>query len=105
MPKFLDVIEPIKSQRGRGIIGFIVFQSDYAIALDTILVIPCRDLAANLDLGKLTPRFELGGKMVLAIVPQMAGIGRRELGTIVFGSAALIRDDLIAALDALVTGF
>jgi hypothetical protein len=105
MPKFLDVIEPTKSQKARGIIALIIFQSDLAASIDTVLVIPCRDPAANLDLSKLTPQLEIGNQSLLAMVPQMAGVSKLELSAVVIGTAVLIRDDLIAALDLLVTGF
>jgi CcdB protein len=100
----LDVLAPTKSQQRNGVVGFIVFQSDYAHAIETVLVIPCREIAANLDMGTLTPRLLINGISALAMVPQVAGIDRRALGCVVVGSAANIRDDLIRALDRLVTG-
>lgn len=105
MVRFLDVFETTQSQQRLGIIRFIVFQSEYTAEIDTVLVIPCRDFAANLNLGKLTPRLQINGKLALAMVPQMAGIDRRALGSVVIASAADIRDELISALDRLVTGF
>lgn len=102
---FLDVLQPTRGQSRSGVVGFLVFQSDYAAAIDTALVIPCREIAANLDLGKLTPKLQINGKPVLAMVPQMAGIDRRALGAVVIASAADIRDQLLQALDRLVTGF
>lgn len=105
MARFLDVLEPTKMQEKRGIVGMIIFQSDYASAIETVFLIPCRELIANLDLGKITPKFELNGGVVMAIVPQMAGVSRRDIGSTVIGSASAIRDDLVHALDLLVTGF
>jgi CcdB protein len=105
MPQFLDVVEPTLRQRRQGLVGFIVFQSDYATMLDTILVVPCVEMDANLGLGKLTPKIEIGGQVAIAMVPRLAGIRRSELGSIVLASAQPHRDDLLAALDRLVTGF
>ena len=105
MPHFLDAMAPTKSQQSRGLLGFIIFQSDYAVSLETVLVIPCKAAAANVDLGKLTPFFELNGIQALAMVPQIAGLARREVEAPVIGTALPIRDSLIAALDLLVTGF
>lgn len=102
---FLDVLQPRKTQERRGIIGFLVFQSDHAAALETVLVIPCREIRSNLDLGKLTPKLIVNGKPALAMVPQMAGIERLALGEIVIGEVGEIRDELVQALDRLVTGF
>jgi toxin CcdB len=102
---FLGCTGTHESQQRIGIIGFIVFQSDYASAIETVLVIPCREIAANLDMGTLTPRLLINGMPVLAMVPQVAGIDRRALGRVVVGSAASIRDELVRALDRLVTGF
>jgi hypothetical protein len=101
----LDVLQSRKTQERRGIIGFIVFQSDRAAALETVLVIPCREIGANLDLGKLTPKLQINGKPALAMVPQMAAIERLALGDIVIGNVSEIRDELVQALDRLVTGF
>jgi hypothetical protein len=105
MVRFLDVLQPTRSQLRSGVIGFIVFQSDYAAEIDTVLVIPCRDIAANLDLGKLTPKLQIKGRLALAMVPQMAGIDRGAFEGVVIANATDIRDELIQALDRLVTGF
>lgn len=105
MYRFLDVIAPTRAQKTIGVVGLIIFQSDYAASLDTVFLIPCRDMAANLDLGKVTPSFELNGQIVFAMVPQMAGVRRVDLGATVIGNALTIRDDLVHALDLLVTGF
>ena len=105
MSHLLDVLTPTKNQQARGFNGFIIFQSDYACSSETILVIPCTAAAANMDLGKVTPKFDLIGIQALAIIPKIAGLAPRDFQSIIIGTAMEIRNDLIAALDLLVTEF
>lgn len=51
----------------------------------------------------LTPRFEVDGKELVAMTPQLAGISRKELGAEV-EQLADKRDAIVRALDFLITG-
>lgn len=55
-------------------------------------------------LGTLTPELTVEGKRYAVITPQLAGIATKDLGARV-ASLATHRDDVIAALDLLITGF
>lgn len=52
---------------------------------------------------RLTPRVEIEGASYVAVTPELAGIPRRALGARI-GDLAARRNDIIAALDFLVTG-
>jgi len=80
-------------------------QSNLLSELETRVVVPL--YAATAMKGKaiavLTPTFEIEGKEYVAMTPQLAGISRKELGAEVEELTAY-RDNIIAALDFLVTG-
>jgi hypothetical protein len=105
MPKFLDIVMPKRRQQVSGVVGLIIFQSDFVSTLSTTLVIPCLPLSANFEFRRLTPRLEIENVNCLAMVPQMASLLSRELTDNVIGEAGSIRDELIVALDLLVTGY
>lgn len=80
-------------------------QSNLLRDLRTRVVVPLVKLTA---LGKkpiknLTPMLELEGQKFIMLVPQLAGISLDDLGPEVT-SAADYRNDIIAALDFLITG-
>jgi toxin CcdB len=51
----------------------------------------------------LTPVVEIAGRSYIVLTPQLAGIAKSELGPPVADLAAR-RDEIIAALDFLITG-
>jgi toxin CcdB len=55
-------------------------------------------------MSHLTPSLAFDGENYLLMTPQLAGIARTELGTPV-GNLATARQEIIAALDFLLTGF
>ncbi len=80
-------------------------QSNLLRDLGTRVVVPLVKLTA---LGKkpiknLTPVLEVDGQKFIMLVPQLAGISLDDLGSEV-ASAAEHRNDIIAALDFLITG-
>lgn len=80
-------------------------QSDLLADLATRMVIPlCPASAMKGKLIKtLTPLFEIDGKQYAMLTPQMAGISRKHLGAKA-GDLSRQRDQIIAALDLLITG-
>jgi toxin CcdB len=80
-------------------------QSDLLSALATCVVVPLyRGGAAPAPLmGRLTPLLTFQGEPHVAMVPELAGIARRDLGAQV-GDLAAQRPEIIAALDLLFTG-
>lgn len=80
-------------------------QSDLIADLGTRVVIPLT-LATAMK-GKLiktlTPVFDVDGKAYAMLTPQLAGISKKQMGTKVT-DLAKHRDEIIAALDLLITG-
>lgn len=80
-------------------------QSDLIAELNTRVVVPlCPASAMKGKLIKtLMPVFEIDGKQYAMLTPQLAGISRKQIGP----KAADLnqhRDEIIAALDLLITG-
>ncbi len=73
--------------------------------LETCMVVPLVELheLRGKPLTVVMPVFEIDGKSLVMLTPQMAGIARKELGAEV-ASLAHKRDEIVAALDFLVTG-
>lgn len=80
-------------------------QAELLEGLDTRVVVPlaARELFAGKILTRLMPLFKLKGKELVAVTPQMAGIAKRDLGDCV-GNLGQARQEIIAALDFLLTG-
>ncbi|HEX5837236.1 MAG TPA: CcdB family protein [Anaerolineales bacterium] len=80
-------------------------QSNLLSELETRVVVPlyiATALKGN-ALTVLNPRFEVEGKGLVAMTPQLAGISRKELGAEV-GQLTDQRDAIIRAMDFLITG-
>jgi toxin CcdB len=80
-------------------------QSDLIVDLTTRVVIPLR-LATALNgqiMQILTPKCEIENNVYVIITPQLAGISIKQLGEKV-ADLSQQRDDIIAALDLLLTG-
>jgi len=80
-------------------------QSDLIADLATRMVVPLSPASAMKGklIKTLTPLFEIDGKQYAMLTPQMAGISRKQLGAKA-GDLAAHRDEIIAALDLLITG-
>ncbi|KIQ05694.1 MULTISPECIES: CcdB family protein [Pseudomonas] len=80
-------------------------QSDLLAELGTRVVVPLYTARAMQGkmLRTLTPRFEIEGEHYVMMTPQMAGIAKKQLGAKIADLAAQ-RDEIIAALDLLITG-
>lgn len=81
-------------------------QSDLLEDLQTRVVIPLTKAAGltKKPLAHLTPALPFDGEDYVLLTPQLAGIGRGELGAAV-GSLAQERAAILAAMDFLLTGF
>ena len=81
-------------------------QADVLSVLATRMVVPLYHQGAmhSRAMTRLTPVLRFKNKPLIAMVPEMAGIHRRELGTIV-GDLPAVRGEIIQAIDLLVTGF
>lgn len=80
-------------------------QSDLTADLETRVVVPLC-LAASMR-GKLIktlmPVLEIEGKSYAMLTPQLAGISRKQLGSKI-ADVGQRRDEIVAALDLLITG-
>ncbi len=80
-------------------------QADLLSDLATRVVAPLTTAGAGKPklLGTLTPELTVEGKRYAVLIPQLAGIATKELGARI-GSLSTHRDELVAALDLLITG-
>lgn len=79
-------------------------QSDLLDPLATRVVVPLvRLAAAPTPVRHLNPVFEVQGERVVLSTPELAGIPRAALGEKV-GNLAQRRDEIVRALDVLITG-
>jgi toxin CcdB len=81
-------------------------QSPLLETLETRLVIPLalRSLLDGKLIRNLTPVVTVRGDEYLVMTPQMAAISRKHLGPLMADCSAH-RNDVVAAIDFLVTGF
>jgi len=81
-------------------------QSDVLSVLATRVVVPLyrKEIGHSKDLTRLTPVVKVGNQSLIAVVPEWAGIHRRELEARV-GDLSAVRNDLLQAIDLLLTGF
>lgn len=80
-------------------------QNDLLGELGTRVVVPlCRPTeTGDFAIKTLTPTFEIDGETYVMLTPELAGIATRQLGAKA-GSLQAYRDQIIAALDLLITG-
>lgn len=80
-------------------------QSDLLEPLATRIVVPlCRpELLAGKPAERLNPAFEVEGRKLLMLTPEIAGVSRKALGERV-ASLAAERAAIVGALDLAITG-
>lgn len=80
-------------------------QSDLISDLDSRVVVPLASAAGmkGKAIKTLMPTFKIDGKNHVMVTPQLAGISKKQLGAVVCDLSAL-RDEIISALDLLITG-
>ena len=80
-------------------------QADLLTDLATRVVAPLTAITPGKSrpIGALTPELVVDGKRYALITPQLAGVSMKELGARV-ASLAVHRDEIVAALDLLITG-
>ena len=96
-----------KSARTKATFPYLVdVQSDLLEPLNTRVVIPMTKAAAltRKPVSHLTPEVSFNGDRYVLMTPQLAGVGRAELGP---QAGALVdeRHVIMAAIDFLLTGF
>jgi toxin CcdB len=96
-----------KNSRTKAAFPFLVdVQSDLLEPLNTRVVVPITQARAltKKPVSHLTPELLFNGDRYVLVTPQLAGIGRAELGALA-GSLTEERQTILAALDFLLTGF
>ena len=96
-----------KNARTKATFPYLVdVQSDLLELLNTRVVVPMTKAAAltRKPVSHLTPEVAFNDDRYLLMTPQLAGIGRAELGPHA-GSLAEERQTILAAIDFLLTGF
>ncbi len=81
-------------------------QSDLLSVLGTRVVVPLylSEAVGVQAMSRLTPLVSFLGQSLVAMVPELAGIPRRELGP-VSGDLAASRGEILQAIDLLLAGF
>ena len=96
-----------KNARTKAAFPFLVdVQSDVLEPLNTRVVIPMTKSPAltKRPVSHLTPEVSFNGDRYILMTPQLAGIGRPELGPHA-GTLVEERQTILAAIDFLITGF
>lgn len=96
-----------KNARTRATFPYLVdVQSDLLDPLNTRVVIPMTKAAAltRKPVSHLTPEVSFNGDRYVLMTPQLAGVGRAELGAHA-GTLVDERQIILAAIDFLLTGF
>jgi toxin CcdB len=91
----------------RGAVPYLVdVQSSLLAAMNTRVVVPLYPKGTEevLPFSRLTPEVTFQGTTYIAMVPELAGVPRRQLGVLV-GQLDASRNDLLTALDLLFVGF
>ena len=104
MPQFS--VHKNKNPKTRGAYPYIVdVQSDLLSDLGTRVVVPLvkRTASSKKPVNRLMPVVRIEGQEFVMRVPQLAGIATGDLGAPV-ANLAQHRDEVVAALDFLITG-
>jgi toxin CcdB len=104
MAQFDVYPNPEPSQKGK--IPFLLdLQCDLLHGLNTTVVAPLYDLDVTnrLQVRGVTPVFEVEGRKVVMVIPELAGVPVRRLPPKI-GSLANERSAIVAAIDFLFTG-
>jgi toxin CcdB len=95
-----------KNPRTRGAYPYLLdIQSDLLRDLQTRMAAPLAKAPAltKKPIKDLTPLVEIDGQKFVVLIPQMAGVSRTDLGAVV-GSLSDHREEIVAAVDFLITG-
>lgn len=97
-----DVYENLNARTKEDIPFLLDIQNDILKSLSTRVVVP---LVLNMKPAKiLNPKFEINGLNVAMSTAELAGISMDNLGTLVC-SLEDKRDEIISAIDFMITGF
>jgi toxin CcdB len=102
----LDVhrLNPVIGGRGESSEIIVFLQHRHARAIDTVIVAPVVLEGTLPSLQRARPSVILEGREHIAVVDRLAAVERHSIGQRV-GSLENYRDELIRAVDVLLTGF
>ena len=103
MPQF-TVYQNMKKKKKKLVPYLLDVQADLLADLQTCVVVPLTAADKNKAISRLTPILTVDGTEYLMLTPQLAGIMRKELGKPVT-TLTDARNEIIGAIDFLVTGF
>jgi toxin CcdB len=105
MPQFA-VYRNTNAEQSRNIPYLLNVQSDLLDVLQTRVVVPLAvpEVLSGKAAQRLNPTFEVEGRRVVMLTPELAGIPTRLLGSLVM-SLEPERERIIAALDFLILGW
>jgi len=97
-----DIFENKNSRTNKDVPYLLDIQNDILKELSTRVVVP---LVLDMKPAKiLNPQFEINGSLVTMSTAELAGISTQHLGSIVC-SVEDKRDEIISAVDFMITGF
>ena len=104
MAQFM-VYQNKNSQSNKAFPLLLDIQTNLLDSLQTTVVVPLKKLGSNKDkaLTHLTPTINIEGIDYLILIPQLAGIQRKELGKAI-ANVEYARAEILNALDFLLTG-
>ena len=102
----LSIHENANPRTKEGVSFLLDVQSDVISVLATRMVVPLyrMEIVHSKTITRLTPVVQFQDQSLIAMAPEMAGIPRQELGAIV-GDLPAVRDEILPAIDLLLTGF
>ncbi len=105
MPQF--TVYQNKNPQTKKLIPYLLdVQAELLSDLQTCVVVPLTVADKNKDkiISRLTPILTVDGTEYLMLTPQLAGVMRKDLGKSV-ATLSAARNEIIGAIDFLVTGF
>lgn len=100
-----DVYENPSARSRKSLPYLLDVQADLLSPLSTRVMVPLArpEVTGGLVIDRLTPKLDLDGEVFVMLTPELAGIPTNALGRRV-GTHAGRREDIIGALDVLLTG-
>ncbi len=104
MASQFDLIRNTTGYRERAVPCFVIVQSDLIHDIQTKVVIPLHRPSTYTPVPRLNPVFEIDGDRLTLMTQEIVGLERSMIGPTI-GSIDAHRDNIIAAIDFLISGF
>ena len=99
-----DLIRNTTGYREQAVPYFVTVQSDLVYDIQTKVVIPLHRPSTYKPAPRLNPIFSVDGESLTMMTQEIVGLEPRDIGPAV-GTLADHRDEIIAAIDFLISGF